>query len=386
MIALLVIIYIVFISLGLPDSMFGVSWPVVYPEMGVAENFAVVYSIITGVCTGGAGLVAGKLLRKFGTPKVTFVSILLTAIGLVGISFSPNIWLMMFFTIILGYGGGAIDTGLNSYVSLHYKARHMSWLHCFWGVGVTVSPLIFSTVLEVGGTWRLSYRIVALMQLSIAMLVLFNLRKWIRTGVKPVEKTAAIKEKLNLRNFPGLFISILSQGCYTAMEFLISIWGATFLVNVFHADAALASWWVSLFYGGLMLGRFVSGFVSIKLGDNTILRWSVLMALLGVLVLLIPVEGAAGVSFFLIGFGFGPIYPSIIHSVPSRFGATFAADITGFHIGGASGVGFGLQLLLGYLFTETTFYLFPVALILLSGLFFLLNEVAIRRTAKNTVS
>ena len=383
MLGLLIVIYIVFISLGLPDSMFGVSWPVVYPEMGVAENFAVVYSIITGICTGGAGLVAGKLLRKFGTPRVTFVSILLTAIGLMGISLSPNIWLMMFFTIILGYGGGAIDTGLNSYVSLHYKARHMSWLHCFWGVGVTVSPIILSTVLEVGGTWRLSYRIVALIQLSIALLVLFSLRKWLRTDVKPAEEVSAVKEKMHLRDFPGLFISIASQGCYTAMEFLISIWGATFLVNVFKADAALASWWVSLFYGGLMLGRFVSGFVSMKLPDNSILRWSVLAALLGVLVMAVPVDIAPGISFFLIGFGFGPIYPSIIHSVPSRFGATFAADITGFHIGGASGLGFSLQLMLGFLFTETTFYLFPVALIALCGLFFLLNELAIRRTAKN---
>ncbi len=384
MVGLLAVIYIVFISLGLPDSMFGVSWPVVHPEMGVPEDFAVLYSIITGVCTGGAGLVAGRLLRKFGTPKVTLVSIFLTAIGLMGISLSPNIWTLMLFTVILGYGGGAIDTGLNSYVSLHYKARHLNWLHCFWGVGVTISPLILSGVLDNGGSWRLSYRIVALLQLSIAMLVVFNLRKWIRADVKPAEEVSESKEKLKLWKFPGLFPSIISQGCYCAMEFIIAIWGATFLVNIFHVDPALASRWVSLYYGGLMLGRLLSGFISIKYSDNSLLRWSILIALFGVLVLLIPTGSAAAVSFFIVGFGFGPIYPSIIHSVPSRFGTHFAADITGFHIGGASGLGFGMQLLLGFLFTETTFYLFPVALIVLSALFFLLNELAIRRVAKNT--
>lgn len=386
MVGLLVVIYIVFISLGLPDSMFGVSWPVVYPAMGVSEDFAVIYSIITGVCTGGAGLVAGKLLRRFGTPKVTLVSILLTAIGLVGISFSPNIWVLMFFTVVLGYGGGAIDTGLNSYVSLHYKARHLSWLHCFWGIGVTVSPLILSTILDNGGSWRFSYRIVALIQLSIATLVVFSLKKWLKIDAKAPVDDGLFKSKPDIRQLKGLIPSIASQGCYCAMEFLLSIWGATYLVNIFAVDPALASRWVSLYYGGLMLGRLIGGFVSIKFSDNSLLRWCILIALGGVAVMLLPINSAAAFSFFLIGFGFGPIYPSIIHSVPSRFGTQFAADITGFHIGGASALGFGLQLVLGYLFTATTFYLLPIVLILLCAASFSLNELAIRRVAKNTIS
>ena len=145
--ALLIVIYFVFISLGLPDSLFGVSWPVVHVEFGIPEGFASAYGIIIGVCTGGVSFVAGKLIRKFGTGKVTFFSTLLTVVGLVGISFSPNIVCMIICSVILGYGAGAIDTGLNNYVSLHYKAKHMNWLHCFWGVGVTLSPMIMSIFL-----------------------------------------------------------------------------------------------------------------------------------------------------------------------------------------------------------------------------------------------
>ena len=165
MLFVLVVIYIVFISLGLPDSLFGVAWPVVHTEFGISESFASVYSIIIGVCTGGVSFVSGKLIRKFGTSKVTLVSILVTALGLLAISLAPNIAVMVVASVILGYGAGAIDTGLNNFVSLHYKAQHMNWLHCFWGVGVTVSPLIMSVFLGESGTqWRQGYRVIALMQ------------------------------------------------------------------------------------------------------------------------------------------------------------------------------------------------------------------------------
>ena len=177
MVGILVVIYVVFISLGLPDSLFGVTWPVIHKAFSIPESFASVYSIITGVCAGGVSFIAGPLLRKFGTPKVTYFSTLLTVIGLIGISFSPNIVVMMLFTVIMSYGAGAIDTGLNNYISLNYKARHMSWLHCFWGVGVTLSPLIMSNFLSIEGGWRNGYRIIALIQFSISILVLFSLKK-----------------------------------------------------------------------------------------------------------------------------------------------------------------------------------------------------------------
>lgn len=186
---LLAVIYIVFISLGLPDSVFGVAWPVIHSDLGIAESFASVYSIIVGVCTSAVSIFAGVLIRKFGTGKVTAVSILLTIIGLVGISFAPNVVVMIIFAVILGYGAGAIDTGLNNFVSLHYKTQHMNWLHCFWGVGVTASPIIMSFFLKDNTSWRNGYRTIALIQAVILVIVIVTLPLW-----KRAEQPANVSE------------------------------------------------------------------------------------------------------------------------------------------------------------------------------------------------
>lgn len=371
MIGLLVVIYIVFISLGLPDSLFGVSWPVVHTEFGTPESFASLYSIITGVCTGGVSFVAGRLIRKFGTGKVTFFSTLLTALGLIGISFSPNIVVMMICSVIMGYGAGAIDTGLNNFVSLHYKARHMNWLHCFWGVGVTVSPIIMSAFLGDGeGSWRNGYRVVALMQFGIALIVLFTLKKW---NIKTQKSDSAVAEKKNvpekglfeLLKIKGVITSILSLGLYCGGEFMIGTWGATYAVNVFALSPDDAAKWVSLYYGGIMLGRVISGFVSVKLSDNTLIKSGMVIAAIGMIILALPLGEASLLGLFLIGVGYGPVFPSVLHSVPSRFGSDYSADITGYHMGGAYGIGFAVQLAYGYLASATTFLITPFVLLVL---------------------
>ena len=388
MISLLVVIYVVFISLGLPDSMFGAAWPVVHTEFNIPESFASFYGIITGVCSGGVSFLSGVVIRKFGTPKVTFVSILLTALGLLGISFSPNIIVMMIFTVIMSYGAGAIDTGLNNYISLHFKARHMSWLHAFWGLGVTISPLILSFVLDNGSSWRNSYRIISLMQFSIALIVGLYLKKWINFDKKQTKDIDVSEEKsnekLNIFRIKGLITSILSQGFYCSMEFLIGTWGASYLVNVYGSDPANAARWISLYFCGIMLGRLVSGFVSIKMSDKSLIRCSIIISFIGLLVLALPVGEIASAGLLFIGFGFGPIFPSILHSVPDRFGKKFSADITGFHMGGAYGIGFFSQLIFGYVATATTFKITPFVLLGFCTLLFAMNEITIKKTRKNT--
>ncbi len=379
MISLLVIIYVVFVSLGLPDSMFGAAWPVVHTEFQIPESFASVYGIITGVCSGGVSFLAGYVIRKFGTPKVTLVSILLTALGLLGISFAPNIVVMMIFTVVMSYGAGAIDTGLNNYVSLHFKARHMSWLHCCWGLGVTISPLVLSFVLDSGNSWRSAYRIISLMQFSIALAVGLFLKKWIAFDKKQnidIEEETKDKsnEKLNIFKIKGLITSILSQGFYCSMEFLIGTWGASYLVNVYGSDPAIAARWISLYYCGIMLGRLVSGFVSIKANDKALIRGGIIFSFLGLLFLSLPIGEIASAGLLLIGFGFGPIFPSILHSVPARFGKKFSADITGFHMGGAYGIGFFVQLIFGFVATATTFKITPYVLLAFCILLFIMNE------------
>lgn len=372
MTALLIVIYIVFVSLGLPDSMFGVSWPVVHVEFGTPESFASLYSIIIGVCTGGVSFVAGKLIRRFGTGKVTLFSTLLTALGLVGISFAPNIIVMMICSVIMGYGAGAIDTGLNNFVSLHYKAKHMNWLHCFWGLGVTISPMIMSAFLGGDGTWRNGYRVIALLQFAIAMVVLATLKKWnIKKEDVSVsedeQKNLPEKSLLQLLKIKGIKTSILSLGLYCGGEFLIGTWGATYAVNVFAVAPEEAAKWVSLYYGGIMLGRIISGFLSEKLSDNTLIKGGMILALAGMLVLLLPIGKYALVGFLLIGIGYGPVFPSVLHDIPTRFGTDYSADITGYHMGGAYATGFAVQLLYGFIASATTFTITPFVLLILGA-------------------
>lgn len=383
MTTVLVVIYVVFISLGLPDSLFGVAWPVLGGEFGLPEGFASVYSTIVGICSGGASFVAGIVIRKFGTPLVSLFSIILTAVGLVGISFSPNIWVMIFFAIVLGYGAGAIDTGLNNYVSLHYKAQHMNWLHCFWGIGVTASPMIMSLFLTgEKGAWRGGYRVVAALELLIAVVVLFVLKKWrsLDTGSVVSEEVKEKKsgEKVKFLKIPGLVPSIISLGFYCSMEFILGTWGASYIVNVFALSADVAARYVSMFYGGIMLGRFITGFVSMKVGDRTIIRGGLVLILCGICVLFVPSSSAVLPGLLLFGTGCGPIFPSILHCVPERFGAEYSADITGFHMGGAYALGFTVQMAFGFAAAATTFKMLPFVLLALCALCVVMNEVAMR--------
>ena len=391
MIGILVVIYIVFISLGLPDSVFGVSWPVLHIDFGVPESAGSFYSIITGVCSGGVAFVAGKLLRKFGTANVTFFSILLTALGLIGISLSPNIIIMMICAVIMCYGQGAIDTGLNNYISLHYKARHMSWLHCFWGVGVTTSPLIMSLFLNgESGSWRNGYRILAVIQFAIAILVALSLKKWKsieksnnNEAVEQQSEKHSIKDILKLK---GALTSILSQGLYCSMEFLIGTWGASFLVNTHNYSPDTSARWISLYFAGIVIGRLISGFASIKASDNTLIRSGILTSFFGISLLALPLGSVSVAGLLLIGVGFGPIFPSILHSVPERFGAKYSADLTGFHMGGAYAIGFAVQLAFGYIATATSFKITPFVLLGFIILLFTVNEITIKTIKKSRLS
>lgn len=388
MTALLIVIYIVFVSLGLPDSLFGVSWPVVHTDFGIGEGFASFYSIITAVCTGGVSFIAGKLLRRFGTAKVTFFSTLLTSIALFGISLSPNIIFMMIFSVILGYGAGAIDTGLNNFISLHYEARHMNWLHCCWGLGVTISPLIMSAFLSDGGSsWRNGYRIVSALQLLIALLVLLCIRKWENTekkankfAVSEEENSGKLFELLKIR---GVIPSILSMGLYCGMEFTLGTWGATYAVNSFIIPPDEAAKWVSLYYGGIMLGRIIAGFISIKVSDKLLIKSSIIAAFVGIIVFTLPLGKISLIGFLLIGIGFGPIFPTILHTVPARFGKKYSADLTGYHMGGAYAVGFFIQLIYGFAATGISFKITPFVLLFICVGVFAANEIAVKKTADN---
>ncbi len=382
---LLVVIYIVFISLGLPDSLFGASWPVIHLDYGISESFASFYGIITGACTGGVSFISGKLIRKFGTGKVTLISTMLTVVGLFIMSFAPNIVIMMLGAVVLGYGAGVIDTALNNFVSLHYKSQHMNWLHACWGVGVTVSPLIMSAFLSTDtGSWRNGYRVVALLQLSIGIIIALTLNKWkiVKENFSQEDSTEQQKSLIEILKIKGVATSILSQGLYCSMEFTIGTWGASFLVNVYALQPDEAAKWISLYFCGIMIGRIISGFISIKTSDNTMIRGGIAVSGVGMILLALPLGEISFFGLLLIGIGFGPIFPSVLHSVPDRFGTEYSADITGFHMGGAYGIGFAIQLIFGFVATATTFNIMPFVLLALCILIFFANEITIKLLKK----
>ena len=383
MLFILVVIYIVFISLGLPDSLFGAAWPVVHKDFAIDESFASLYGIITGVCVGGVSFIAGKVIRKFGTPLVTFVSTLLTVLGLLIMSFSPNIVVMMLGAVVLGYGAGVIDTALNNFVSLHYKAQHMNWLHAFWGIGVTISPLILSLFLSgETGSWRNGYRVIALIQFSIAIIIALSLKKWrtVKENNNAQEESNENKKGfIEILRIKGVLTSLLSQGLYCSMEFLLGTWGASFLVHIHTLQPDEAAKWISLYFCGITVGRIISGFISMKASDNTMIRLGIATSFVGIIILALPLGKISLLGLLLIGIGFGPIFPSILHSVPERFGEEYSADITGFHMGGAYGIGFGIQLIFGFIATATTFNITTIVLFVLCIGLFLANETTIKK-------
>ncbi|MCI7530180.1 MAG: MFS transporter [Christensenellaceae bacterium] len=419
---LLAIIYLIFISLGLPDSLFGAAWPVMHLDFGVAEGFASVYMIITAVGSGGVSFFAGPLIRKFGTGRVTVVSVFLTVAGMLIIGLSVHIAMAIAGSILMGLGAGAIDTGLNNFVSTHYKARHMNWLHAFWGIGVTLSPLIMSAFLDNGNDWRAGYRCVSYIQAGIFLIAALSLPLWKKYEKSTIEildvptesanggaeaddalsddgaadetdgtdkpKKKKIKTPVFFKVFriPGVLWAVLSLGLYISMEFLIGTWGASYAVNVKSVAPAVAARWISVYYGGIMAGRIISGFVSFKTDDKTLVRAGIGVMIAGMIVFALPIGEYALTGLLLIGLGFGPVFPSTIHSVPYRFGTEYSADITGIQMGGSYAIGWAVQLAYGFIAPKTTFAFTPYLLIVLAGLLLLTSEITNKITSKRRLS
>lgn len=415
MFLLLALIYLIFISLGLPDSLFGAAWPVMHVDFNVNESFASIYMIITAVGSGGVSFIAGPLIRKFGTGKVTVVSILLTAVGMLVIGFSVHIAMAICGSILMGFGAGAIDTGLNNYVSTHYKARHMNWLHAFWGVGVTLSPIIMGAFLDQNNNWRGGYRCVSCIQFAIFAASLFSLplfKKYEHSvtvetlegaapdereeenenttkeqaeegGEKPKKKKPAIFEILKIK---GVAWAVLSLGIYVSMEFLIGTWGASYAVNTKGVSPADAARWVSLYFGGIMAGRVISGFISYKFDDKVLIRFGIVVMTIGMVVFALPIGKYSLVGLLLIGTGFGPVFPSTIHAVPFRFGTKYSADITGIQMGGSYAIGWAVQLTFGFVAQKVGFLFMPYLLLAFAAALLIVSEITNKVTAKHKVA
>ena len=353
----LIVIYAAFISLGLPDSLLGVAWPVAQKEFGASLGDAGIISMVISVGTVVSSLFSSKLLKRFGVGKVTAVSVLMTALALLGFSFVPAFVFMILLAIPLGLGAGAVDSGLNEYVAEHYESRHMSWLHCFWGVGAMAGPLIMSQYMSLGVDWRMGYLTVAIIQFVLVAVLIATLPLW----NKVAEKTSQKKQEADANGenpgepereadldppiasgkggflaplkIKGAKVALISFFLYCGVEMTLGLWGSSFLITEKGIDAAAAAQWVSLYWGGLTAGRLVSGFLAIRFNNQQMIRIGELTVLLGVVCLLLPLpQFVCLIGFILVGAGCAPIYPCMLHETPVRFGKEDAQSMMGFQM------------------------------------------------------
>lgn len=379
---LLALIYLAFISLGLPDSLLGAGWPVMHTELGVSVSFMGIISMVISGGTIVSSLLSDKLTHKFGTRAVTVTSVLLTVAALFGFSFSGSFSMLIIFAVPYGLGAGAIDAALNNYVTLHYKAKHMSWLHCFWGVGAIISPFIMSFALK-NLNWNSGYRIVGFIQLAIALLLLVTLPVW---KINKTESTADTKRvgltaALKIKGVPFLLIGFFA---YCAAEATAMYWASTYFTEVKGISGDRAASFAALFYIGITLGRFASGFITERLGDRRMILLGTGILACGIMILLIPVQSymTAFAAFLVIGFGCAPIYPCIIHSTPANFGAENSGAIIGIQMASAYVGSTFIPPLFGLFGNAVGFSVMPVYLLAFFALMIIMTEATFRITGK----
>ncbi|MCX8130898.1 MAG: MFS transporter [Clostridia bacterium] len=371
----LVVIYLAFISLGLPDSLLGVAWPIMHLEYDAPFEAA---GLVSMIITGGtiiSSFASGVVIRRLGTGKVTFISCLMTAGSLLGFSFAPSFIWLLFLAVPLGLGAGSIDAGLNNYVAIHYKAHHMSWLHCFWGVGATLGPIIMSKFIAKQDSWRDGYFSIAVIQFVLVALLFFTLPLWDRiagktgsshTGIGEVEKKSKIAssqaapKKVNPLSIKGVKLALISFLFYCGAEATMGLWGSSFLINVKGLPAAVAAQWVSMYYAGITVGRFITGFITMKVSNHILIRMGQITALAGAFLLLLPLPSVFSlIGFILVGLGCAPVFPCMLHETPSRFGNENSQTIIGYQMALAYTGSTFLPPLLGLIVSYTSIGILP---------------------------
>lgn len=325
---LLSIIYLAFISLGLPDGLLGASWPSIYPELQLPVSYAGILSMIICLGTVISSLFCDRITCRLGAGKLTALSVGITAAALLGFSFSNSFWMLCLWAIPYGLGAGSVDAALNNYVANHYSSSHMSWLHCMWGVGASVGPYIIGFLLSGGMHWSVGYLCVGLMQVLLSTVILCSLPLWKRTAS---ENDAASPLPLRqVLQVPGAPAAMICFFCYCALEQTAALWSASYLTLYIGFSEEIAASLSSLFFLGITAGRALSGFLSMKLRDTQMIRLGFCIIGAGLIVLLLPLGAiSATVGLILIGLGCSPIYPCIMHATPEYFGRTHSQSLMG---------------------------------------------------------
>ena len=383
---LLLIIYLSFISLGLPDALLGAAWPSMYRELHVSISYAGAISMIIAFGTIISSLQSDRLTRKLGTGKVTAISVAMTAVALFGFSTSHSFVALCLWAIPYGLGAGSVDASLNNYVALHYESKHMSWLHCMWGIGAAAGPYIMGYVLTNGRSWNSGYRVISVLQIVLTMILIFSLPLWKNrpeiiddNGQEVSAKALSLREVIRI---PGAKEIMVCFFCYCALEQTAGLWASSYLSLYKGVSAETAATFASMFYIGITIGRALSGFVTMKLNDVQMIRLGQVLIAVGILIMFLPFgQTLSLVGLIVIGLGCAPIYPCIIHSTPMHFGADKSQAIIGIQMASAYVGTLLMPPVFGLIANHITVALLPVYLFIILILMFVMHEALTKKTS-----
>lgn len=380
---LLGVIYLSFISLGLPDSLLGAAWPSMYGEFGVPVSWAGAVSMLIAVSTVISSLQSDRLTRRLGTGRITAVSVAMTALALYGFSVSRSFWMLCMWAVPYGLGAGSVDASLNNYVALHYASCHMSWLHCMWGVGASLGPYIMGYALTMGLGWNMGYRMISILQIALTVLLAAALPLWRKDGSKSnSEEQDGSGEALSIcqiAEIPGAKAAMAAFFCYCALEQTAGLWGSSYLTLHGGFSPKEAARFAGLFFIGITAGRAVSGVLTIWFDDAKMIRLGLLSGALGILALFFPGGKLALGGLVLLGLGCAPVYPCLMHAAPEYFGADKSQAIIGVQMASAY-VGICLMPpLFGVIAEHLGIGLFPVWLMILLAAMGLVHERLLKK-------
>ena len=382
---LLAIIYISFISLGLPDGLLGAAWPSMAPELCAPISYAGLVAMIISIGTISSSLLSERLTFYLGTGKVTAISVAMTAAALWGFSSCDSFWQLCIWAIPYGFGAGSVDAGLNNYVALHYTSRHMSWLHCMWGVGATVGPYIMGLVLTNGGHWTLGYRSVGAIQIILSLCLFFSLPLW-KERKQEMDKNQKDAKPLSLKEIfriPGAKEVMVAFFCYCAIEQTAGLWASSYLNLHKGVAPETAAFFASMFFIGITVGRAMNGFLTIKFSDTQLIRIGMSIVLVGIAVMLLPMgEIMSIVGLILIGLGCAPVYPCVIHSTPHHFGEDKSQAIIGVQMASAYVGTCLMPPLFGVIANHISVSLMPVYLLAILILMAVMHEKMLKAVGK----
>ena len=396
---LLAVIYVAFISLGLPDAVLGAAWPTMSVDLGAPISWAGGISMTISAGTIVSALLSDRMTLHFGAGKVTVVSVALTALALFGFSVAPNYWVLILLAIPYGLGAGGVDAALNNYVAIHYESRHMSWLHAMWGIGALTGPYVMGFALGAGQGWPWGYRYISILQVALTAILIFSLPLWkkrseAKTGEVSGESDGTVNDEtckplgvrgvLAIRGAKEILVMFF---CYSALESTAMLWGSSYMVLGKGIDKTTAAMWASLFCIGITVGRLASGFLTMKFNDPTMIRLGQALVLTGIVSMLLPLPYNIGtiVGLMIIGLGCAPIYPCVIHSTPAYFGEDKSQAIVGMQMACAYVGSMCMPPVFGLIAQHISVLWFPLYMLVFLVLMVIMHESLRKKCGGQTI-